>query len=168
MNQSLNSWVVGVRCCSLAARYWAVWIDLRQFSRHATDPDAILALQSRYAVRRLRIGTHVTSPRGKAYMTRARYDRITTTIERQWLAQIIAGTKKIEYRQIKPYWTKRFAKVALPFELRLLNGMNPPVPEVTVLIHRVTRDSRAGEYQLHIKKVLGFKHWDKRRQKPER
>lgn len=72
------------------------------------------------------------------------YDRITTTIEREWLAQIVAGTKKIEYRQIKPYWTKRFAKVSLPFELRLLNGMNPPVPEVTVLIHRITKDRRAG------------------------
>lgn len=76
------------------------------------------------------------------------YDRITTTIEREWLAQIIAGTKKIEYRQIKPYWTKRFGQVSLPFELRLLNGMNPPVPEVTVLIHKITKDRRAGEYQL--------------------
>jgi hypothetical protein len=57
---------------------------------------------------------------------------------------------------------------SVPFELRLLNGMNPPVPEVTVLIHKITRDRRAGEYQLHIKKVLGFKHWDKRRQKPKR
>jgi hypothetical protein len=36
----------------------------------------------------------------------SRYDRMTTTVERQWLAEIIAGTKKIEYRQIKPYWTK--------------------------------------------------------------
>jgi hypothetical protein len=96
------------------------------------------------------------------------YDRITTTIERQWLAEIIAGTKKIEYRQIKPYWTKRFEKISVPFELRLLNGMNPPVPEVTVLIHKITKDRRAGEYQLHIKKVLGFKHWDKLRQKPRR
>jgi hypothetical protein len=26
-------------------------------------------------------------------------DRITTTSEREWLAQIIAGTNKIEYRQ---------------------------------------------------------------------
>jgi hypothetical protein len=93
-------------------------------------------------------------------------NRITTTIEREWLAQIIAGTKKIEYREIKPYWTKRFAKVSVPFELRLLNGMNPPVPEVNVLIHRITR--RAGDYYLHIKKVLRFKHWDKRRQKPKR
>ena len=98
----------------------------------------------------------------------------------------MAGTKKIEYRQIKPYCpassilsgssncrpspycTKRFARVSVPFELRLLNGMNPPVPEVTVLIHRITKDRRAGEYRLHIKKVLGFKNWDKRSQKPKR
>jgi hypothetical protein len=100
-------------------------------------------------------------------MTRPTYDRITTTIEREWLAQIIAGTKTIEYRRIKPYWTRRFAKVSLPFELRLLNGMNPPVPEVTVLIHRITKDQRAGEYRLHIKRVLNYKHWDKRRQKPK-
>jgi hypothetical protein len=99
---------------------------------------------------------------------RESYDRITTTIKRQWLAEIIAGTKKIEYRQIKPYWTKRFDKVSMPFELRLLNGMNPPVPEVTVLIHRIAKDRRGGQYQLHIQKVLGFKHWDKRRQKPKR
>jgi hypothetical protein len=97
---------------------------------------------------------------------RESYDRITTTIEREWLAEIIAGTKKIEYRQIKPYWTKRFKKVSVPFELRLLNGMNPPVPEVTVLIHRITKEG--GSYRLHIKKVLTVKHWDKRRQKPKR
>ena len=61
-------------------------------------------------------------------MKKLNYGRITATIEREWLAEIIAGTKKIEYRQIKPYWTKRCKKVSLPFELRLLNGMNPPVP----------------------------------------
>ena len=55
----------------------------------------------------------------------------------------------------------------MPFELRLLNGMNPPVPEVTVLIHRITKDRHAGQYRLHIKKVLGFEHWVKRRGKPK-
>jgi hypothetical protein len=99
---------------------------------------------------------------------RAAYDRITTTIKRQWLAEIIAGTKKIEYREIKAYWTKRLAKVSTPFELRLRNGMNPPVPEVTVLIHRITKDHRARVYRLHIRKTLIFQHWDKRRQKPKR
>src|SRR5580700_10621524 len=86
---------------------------------------------------------------------RTTYDRITTTIEREWLAQIIAGTKKIEYRQIKPYWTKRFAKVSLPFELRLLNGMNPPVPEVTVLIHRITKDHRGRRISVAHQESLG-------------
>ena len=77
-------------------------------------------------------------------------------------ADRVDGRKKIEYRQIKPYWTKRFAKVSLPVEPRLLNGMNPPVPEVTALIDRITKDRRAREYRLHIKRVLGYKHWDNR------
>ena len=34
-------------------------------------------------------------------------DRITTTIKREWPTRIIARTKKIEYREIKPYWAKR-------------------------------------------------------------
>jgi hypothetical protein len=37
-----------------------------------------------------------------------------------------------------------------------------------LLIHRITKDRRAGEYRLHIKKVLGFKRWDKQWQKPKR
>lgn len=94
--------------------------------------------------------------------------RLTTTIERKWLAQIIAGTKRIEYRAIKPYWTKRLERIEMPFELRLINGMNPPMPEVTVLIHKVTVDRRNRVYKLHISKVLEFRHWDKRRQVPRR
>lgn len=96
------------------------------------------------------------------------HDRITTTIKRQWLAEIIAGTKKIEYRQIKRYWTTRLKGVTVPFELRLINGMNRPIPEVTVLIHKIGTDRRDGVYELHIRKVLGFKHWDKGRQVPKR
>jgi hypothetical protein len=82
--------------------------------------------------------------------------------------QVTLEAKNIEYREMKPYWTKRFEKVSTPFELRLLNGMNPPVPEVTVVINKITKDRRAGVYQLHIRKVLGYKHWDKRQQKPKR
>ena len=46
---------------------------------------------------------------------KSKYDRITTTIKRPWFAAIIAGTKKIEYREIKPYWTKRIKDIAVPF-----------------------------------------------------
>jgi len=41
---------------------------------------------------------------------RVEYDRITTTIDREPLAQIVAGTKDIEYRRIKPYWTGRLER----------------------------------------------------------
>ncbi len=95
-------------------------------------------------------------------------DRMTTTIKRQWLAEIIAGTKKIEYREIKPYWTKRLKSVTTLFELRLLNGMKPPVPEVTVLIHRVTKNRRENAYELHIKRIVRVRHWDKRRRMPRK
>jgi len=47
---------------------------------------------------------------------------ITTTIKRQWLAEIIAGTKEIECRELKPYWSERLKGVKLLFELRLSMG----------------------------------------------
>jgi hypothetical protein len=95
-------------------------------------------------------------------------DRLTTTIEREYLAAIIAGAKKNEYRGIKPYWTKRLKAISRPFELRLINGMNHPIPEVTVLIDKVRKDRATGRYALHIKEVLEYKHWDKRREVPKR
>lgn len=102
--------------------------------------------------------------------TKRSTDVITTTIQRQWFAEIIAGTKRIEYREIKPYWTKRLKKVRTPFKLVLRNGMTPPVPVLTVRIDRVTPDPhrhpRRGEYELHIGRVLRVEHWDRKRFRP--
>ena len=64
---------------------------------------------------------------------------VTTTIERRWLADIVAKRKLIEYRDIKPYWTKRLEGIGKPFLLRLINGMQPNAPEVTVIVTRVRR-----------------------------
>jgi len=64
-------------------------------------------------------------------------DTITTTIMRQWFAEIVDGSKRIEYREINPCWTTRLAKVTTPFRLVLRNGMRPPVPVVTVRIDRI-------------------------------
>jgi hypothetical protein len=95
-------------------------------------------------------------------------DRITTTIERRFLAAIIAGTKRVEYRELKPYWTKRLSKVKPPFELRLINGMQARAPEVTVVIGRIKESRKNGEYELHIRQVKAFKNWNKRKQEPAR
>ena len=55
-------------------------------------------------------------------------DKLTTTIERQWLREIVARRKKAEYREIKKDWTDRLNKVRMPFLLRLINGMVARAP----------------------------------------
>jgi hypothetical protein len=89
--------------------------------------------------------------------------KLTTTIQRRWLTEIVAGTKKIEYRERKPFWDKRLQGLALPLELRMINGMNPPMPEVTVRIDKITL-SRT-DYKLHIGKILKVKNWPSKKAK---
>ena len=93
-------------------------------------------------------------------------DTITTTIKREWLREIVAGRKRVEYREIKPYWERRFSQVAPPFLLRLINGMQPKAPEVTVLIDRVRRNVRSGCFELHIGKVTKVRYWDRKCEQP--
>jgi hypothetical protein len=101
-------------------------------------------------------------------------DTITTTLEREWFAKIVDRSKRIEYREIKPYWTSRLSKVRTPFRLVLRNGMNPPVPVLTVRIDRIvpnpkrTGRKRKGSYALHIGRVLKVEHWDRKKRKPKR
>lgn len=35
---------------------------------------------------------------------------LTLPIKKKWFDMILSGEKKEEYREIKPYWTKRFIK----------------------------------------------------------
>jgi len=92
--------------------------------------------------------------------------KITTTIKRQWLQEIAAGRKRVEYREIKPYWIRRFSKIAVPFLLRLINGMQPKAPELTVIVRRLRRNSRSGNFELHLGKVTEVQYWDIKRGRP--
>ena len=94
-------------------------------------------------------------------------DKITTTIERQWLREIVAKHKKVEYREIKPYWQKRFDAVKTPFLLRLINGMQKSAPEVTVEIARVHTNKSQRRFELTIRKIVSTKNWDKKREIPD-
>jgi hypothetical protein len=94
--------------------------------------------------------------------------RITTTIERRYLSEIIAREKPIEYRDAKPYWRRKLERIKCPFELRLINGMHSPIPEVTVLIRKVTESKKHREFRLHIGRVLGWRNWDSKKRKPKR
>ncbi len=95
-------------------------------------------------------------------------DRITTTIKRQWLAEIAAKRKLIEYRNIKPYWTRRLDGVEAPFLLRLINGMQQNAPELTVIVERVRKNARHGDYELHLGEIIEVRNWNVRREQPTR
>jgi hypothetical protein len=101
-------------------------------------------------------------------------DTITTTLERQWFGEIVDRKKRVEYRDIKPYWTTRLSRVKTPFRLVLRNGMSPPIPVLTVRIDRIVPNprrkggKRKGSYALHIGRVLKVEHWDRKKRKPKR
>lgn len=94
-----------------------------------------------------------------------RLNKLTTTIKRQWLQEIVAGRKRTEYREIKPYWTKKLKQVQPPFLLRLINGMQHRAPEVTVLIDKVRKNTRRGDYELSIQRIVAVRNWDRRRKR---
>jgi hypothetical protein len=86
------------------------------------------------------------------------------TIKREWFRKIVAREKKVEYREIKPYWTNRLSKVEVPFRLRLINGMRPDSPRLTVTVVKVRR--RSGNYELHLGRIREVSYWDRKTHQP--
>ncbi len=92
---------------------------------------------------------------------------LVMNIKREYFAAILAlpRRKTIEYREDSSYWRLRLAKVgSAPFNLRLLNGMQPPVPEATIRVVKVVR--KAKEIQLHLGRVLEVRHWNRAKERP--
>ena len=86
---------------------------------------------------------------------------LTANIRREWLARILDGSKKIEYRDVTDYWRSRLERVGPPpFLLRLINGMRPDSPEATLLVDRVDIDILAGQIRLHIKEIRETIRWN--------
>jgi hypothetical protein len=97
---------------------------------------------------------------------------ITTVLKRKWFAEIVAGSKRVEYRDIRPTWTKRLRSVTVPFRLVLRNGMLPPVPVVAVRIDRIVPNpwitkKHSGSYALHIGRILKVENWDRVKKRPK-
>lgn len=77
------------------------------------------------------------------------------TLMKKWFDQILEGTKKIEYREIKPYWTKRlFDKngKSIKFDFILFrNGYSKDCRKMKVEF----KGLRIGkEYEIMIGKIL--------------
>lgn len=96
---------------------------------------------------------------------------LVINIARQYFAEILAvpRRKPIEYRDMTDYWLTRLERVGpAPFNLRMLNGMTPPVPEATVRVTKVVRRESTGTLELHLGRVLEIKRWDRKRELPRR
>ena len=95
---------------------------------------------------------------------------LVMNIKREFFADILAipRRKETEYRDWTPYWIKRLEKVgAAPFNLRLLNGMLPPVPEATIRVERLVFDKKRKLIELHLGRVSNVKHWNRKKERPE-
>ena len=77
------------------------------------------------------------------------------TLHKEWFYQILNGTKKIEYRDVKPYWTKRLFDNGKPKkfdEILFRNGYGKKVPEMRVEFLGVK--VKDGKYNILLGKVL--------------
>ena len=77
------------------------------------------------------------------------------TLKKRWFDEIASGKKKVEYREIKPYWTKRLLdRDGKPIKYDLIffkNGYSRGCPEMIVEF----KGLRIGkEYELVLGEVL--------------
>lgn len=97
--------------------------------------------------------------------------RLVLNIHRKFFADILAipARKRVEYRDMSDYWLLRVERAGpAPFNLRLLNGMLPPVPEAIVRVNKVAFNKKTKEIELYLGRVLQTKHWDRVREMPPR
>ena len=77
------------------------------------------------------------------------------TLMKKWFDQIQAGTKKVEYREIKPYWTKRLfdeAGNSVKYDLiHFKNGYSKDCPEMKVEFLGVTTTDK---YEIQLGKII--------------
>jgi hypothetical protein len=77
------------------------------------------------------------------------------TLHRKWFDEILNGTKKIEYRDIKPYWTKRLFNNGKPKkfdEILFRNGYSKNSPKMRIEFLDIRIEN--GKYNILLGKVL--------------
>ena len=94
---------------------------------------------------------------------------LVMNIKREFFAAILSQPRRkaVEYRDLTNYWLNRLDRVGpAPFNLRLLNGMLPPVPEATVRVEKVVIDKGSNVIELHLGRVIDIVHWDRKSEQP--
>jgi hypothetical protein len=76
-------------------------------------------------------------------------------LHREFFAQIAAGTKRIEYRDCKPYWRRRLENRQYDI-VQFRNGYSSSAPEMQVefLGVRKTRKLGRAKYAIRLGRIL--------------
>ncbi len=78
------------------------------------------------------------------------------TLTKVWFDEIASGLKKIEFREIKPYWTKRLERKTFD-EIHFRNGYSKSRPFMRVEWQGMTKGNTF--YQIHLGKILEVKNY---------
>lgn len=81
-------------------------------------------------------------------------------LHREFFAQIVAGTKRIEYRRRTPYWKTRLENRKYDV-VQFRNGYATKAPEMQVKFLGVRRIKKDGKnvYAIRLGKILKLKRW---------
>ena len=89
------------------------------------------------------------------------------TLHRRWFMEILDGTKSEEYREIKPYWSKRLTRTYDTVTFRNGYAKDSPVMEVNYLgfdvveiLHPIHKQTMV-VYALKLGAVLSTRNCDK-------
>lgn len=98
---------------------------------------------------------------------------LVLTIYKVWFEEIAQGTKTEEYREIKPFWTKRLSRSYDVIEFRNGYRRNPPTLLIEYkgfivkrIVHPVTK-KRKPVYALLLGRILEIKNYGKIQQRKD-
>ena len=77
-------------------------------------------------------------------------------LRRKYFAEIAAGTKRIDYRERKPYWRKRLEGRKYDV-IKFRNGYATNVPEIIVQFRGLRKRGRS--YEILLGRILKIKRW---------
>lgn len=77
-------------------------------------------------------------------------NRLHLSLYKKWFDEILNGTKKIEYREIKPYYNKLLNKVY--DEVKFVNGYGNDRPYLVIKITKIIKNNEY--YEIHLGKII--------------
>jgi ASC-1-like (ASCH) protein len=73
------------------------------------------------------------------------------TLHKKWFDEIKSGHKKIEYREIKPYWNRRLENRRYDY-IKFRNGYQSTSPVMTVECYGIEKTNQY--YEIHLGDVI--------------